>query len=213
MLLDILKQKEQILSQVFEQTDKNNIQVVLLLGSHLWGYAGEDSDIDLIIIYKHKPVQKIEPFDKVSAEIQVDLESWNAKMGRSNWDNYFQATFCSYPLFGNLPEYKFQRENIIEWFKEKYDFHFSSITEKSTKQGFLTLISRVFYLNHFYSDKGSFKLYDFWVCEYLTNEEKTFLETQLILLMNRENNSLEEKIKIKNIADKLQNKIIELESK
>lgn len=213
MLIDILARKESILSQISSQTDLNNIQVILLLGSHLWGYAGDSSDVDLIIIYKQRPIQKVEPFEDVTAEIQVDLENWQAKMARSNWDNYFQATFCSYPLYGELPQYEFSRGKIVEWFQEKYSFHFDSILVKSTKQGFLTLMSRVFYLNYYFSKKGAFKLQDFWYCEYLSADDKHFLELQLILLFERKDNTPEEKQQIKEIAEKLQSKIIELESK
>lgn len=212
MLSDIIEKKDYLIKKIESQgVDMNNLKTLLLLGSHLWGYAGEDSDIDLLAIYKNKPTNLIEPFDNVTIEIQVDLERLESKMQRSNWDNYSTIKYCSYPLFGKIPQLNFTRTNIVSWLNEKHDFHISTITELRTKQGFLTVISRVFYLNHFFSDVGSFKLHDFLFCKYLTSEDKNFLEFQLLNLFKRRDNSKEEKLRMMQIAERLQTRIIELE--
>lgn len=211
---EIIEKKKYLLQKIESQgVDMDNLKTLILLGSHLWGYAGEDSDIDLLAIYKSKPTKLIEPFDNVTIEIQVDLERLKSKMQRSNWDNYSTIKYCSYPLFGALPLLNFSRANIVGWLKEKYDFHISTIAELKTKQGFLTVMSRVFYLNHFFSDVGSFKLHDFLFCKYLTSEDKNFLEMQLLNLFKRRDNSKEEKLRMIQIAEELQSKIIELENK
>lgn len=211
MIKDILKQKERILSKLPEfGVELNDIQALLLTGSHYWCYDGKDSDVDLILIDKIWKNRSPIKFDEISIEILTHKEALIRNANESNWHKYYLTQYCSYPIFGYSPKLTFNDSKIVEYFRNKRPTEVDIIPDKPIKEGFHSVMKRVFFLNYKFNKLPTFKLTDFKLCNQLDEETKNFMESQYLLLFEREDNTSSDKQRLMELCLNLEKQIEDL---
>ncbi len=175
MIPEILEQKEVILSKIQKAgIDIDNIHSVHLFGSHFWGYANENSDIDLYIVLK-SPKDKVPDIDNLSLHYQITTEEINQKISNGSWASFYVLNYCSELLYGEkVKTIEYPKEKINDYLKEKSE-DYNLIDEKGLPFAFIVIMLRVFFLN-FVNGIKSFELTDFRKCNGLSFDQKSFLE-------------------------------------
>jgi hypothetical protein len=210
MLQDIIKRREEILVGVQSNgVALENIQALLLTGSHYWGYDGEGSDVDLILVEKNWVERQPIDINEVNIKIFTHLKALERNMQESNWQKYYLLKYCSYPLYGSLPRLKFNPEKISEYLLSKRDFEVNSIHEKGIKEGFHSVMKRVFFINYYFYNIKTFKLTDYIYCDSLSEEEKLFMENMLIKLFDRVDGNDQDKMRLQDLCLRLEDVINE----
>lgn len=175
MIPDILEQKEVILSKIQKAgIDIDNLHSVHLFGSHFWGYANENSDIDLYIVLK-SPKDKVPDIDNLSLHYQITTEEINQKISNGSWASFYVLNYCSELLYGEkVKTIEYPKVKIKDYLKEKSE-DYNLIDEKGLPFAFIVIMLRIFFLNYVIGI-NSFKLDDFKKSNVLSVEQKTFLE-------------------------------------
>jgi len=202
--------KEEILKELKNIGIKqDNLVSVYLFGSNYWGYANENSDIDLYVIVKKDVGVKQLDLDRISFRYISTLEETTEAILKGSWARYYVLKYASELLIGEritLPS--FPKEKVKEYLNAKKE-DVERITESPLKWGYLTLIAHIFLLNFFFYKSTNFSLDSYKECKLLDKDEREFISELKERLFKHKGVSKKDKYEIVRIIEKLDKYIIE----
>lgn len=188
---------------------KNNLVSVYLFGSNYWGYANEESDIDLYVIIKKDIGIKQLDLDKISFRYICTLEETEEAILKGSWARFYVLKFASRLLIGekvSLPDYP--KEKALAYIDGKRE-DVEKILKAPLKWGYITLMIRVFLINYLFLDIKSFNLKSYEECKVLNEEDKRFISTLYENLFKHKDVGIEEKKMVIKLIEKLEKYIRE----
>ncbi|MGI5897837.1 MAG: nucleotidyltransferase domain-containing protein [Candidatus Dojkabacteria bacterium] len=183
---------------------EDNVLSVYLFGSNYWGYANEQSDIDLYVIVKEDVGFKQLDLGKISFRYICTLEETKEAILKGSWARFYVLKFASRLLIGKkvvLPNYP--KEKALAYIDGKRE-DVEKVVESPLKWGYMTLMVRIFLINYLFLDINSFDLKAYEKCNLLSEKEKEFIDMLYDNLFNHKDVDIQEKRKIVKIIDKLE---------
>jgi predicted nucleotidyltransferase len=201
--------KEKIIDELKKiGINDDNLIAVYLFGSNYWGYANENSDIDLYVITKKDIGIKQLDLEKISFRYISTLKETKEAISNGSWARYYVLKYASELLIGErivLP--KFPRDKVKEYINGKKE-DIEKIPESSLKWGYLTLSAHIFLLNYFFYNSSNFSLDSYKESRLLNKEEKFFISELKKELFNHKDVSISKKKKIVKILEKIDKYIL-----
>lgn len=209
MMANPIIDKEEILKELKNiGITQDNLVSVYLFGSKYWGYANEESDIDLYVITKKDIGIKQLDLEKISFRYISTLEETTEAVIKGSWARFYVLKYASKLLIGkevSLPDYP--KEKAVEYLNAKKE-DIEKIPIAPLKWGYLTLMAHIFLINYFFYKSINFSLDSYKECRLLNNEEQEFISKLKKSLFNHKDVSLVQKEKIVRIIEKIDKYII-----
>ena len=188
---------------------EDNLISVYLFGSNYWGYANEESDIDLYVITKKDIGIKQLDLEKISFRYISTVEETTEAVLKGSWARYYVLKYASQLLIGEkitLP--RFPKEKVEEYLNAKKE-DVEKITKSPLKWGYLTLLAHIFLLNYFFYHNTDFSLESYKECKLLNKREQEFISKLKESLFDHEDVSLDQKREIVNVVEKIDKYILD----
>lgn len=182
---------------------------VYLFGSNYWGYANEDSDIDLYVVVKKDIGLKQLDLERISFRYISTLEETKEAILNGSWARYYVLKYASKLLIGervSLPS--FPKDKVKEYITAKKE-DVIKIQDSPLKWGYLTLIAHIFLLNYFFYNSRNFSLDSYLESQLLKDGEKEVISELKRALFEHREVSLIQKKEIVRIIENIDKYILE----